>query len=248
MPARERWLLESLGRAPAKIRLVCLPYAGAGASLFRSWIDRAPTGMQITRVQLPGREHRSGEDFLTDVSDVIAVLAELFVDDVPTAIYGHSLGGILGFELCAALTLRGSTPVRFFAGACRPSHVPDPYQLHRLSESDFVEALRERGGIAEEILSEPELREFLLPLLRADLMLAERWQRPEPLRLGIPISVCAAPADLVVPWDVTSRWSDCAADTWERQAFAGDHFFIRSNPEMVLQFIISRLRADGFEI
>lgn len=241
MSARERWLLRSSsGTQAITERLVCIPFAGGGASVFRSWSSAAPPGLEICRVQLPGREDRANEPLCTSMPEVVETLADLLRDGTPTLIFGHSLGGLIGFELSAALAARGSAPRRFFASACRPPHVPDPYQLHRLPEAAFSGALRERGGTAPEILAHPELREFLLPLLRADLELAEAWQRSEPLRIAVPITVCAAPADAVIPWAVTSEWESYTSAGWERRAFPGDHFFVRDNPLAVLDFVLSR--------
>jgi medium-chain acyl-[acyl-carrier-protein] hydrolase len=152
---------------------------------------------------------------------------------------------LIGFELAAALEGIGRPPMRFFASACRPPHIPDPYQLHRLDDVAFSEALRARGGISDEVLQHSELREFVIPLLRADLMLAEAWRRAEPFRAGVPITVCAAPADSVIPWNVTSEWEQCTSSAWERQPFVGDHFFLREHPLCVFDFVLSRLGMAG---
>ncbi len=244
MSERDRWLVRSLsGHAPARLRLVCLPFAGGGASLFRNWVPLSPPGLELCRVQLPGRESRAREPLCDDMEEVIATLLPELLSGPPMALFGHSLGGLIAFELALALHCRGHTPRHLFVSAARPPHVPDPYQLHGLDESALVRALRERGGVSEEILAHTELRDMVLPLLRADLTLAERHLRAQPLALPVPITVLAAPADTVIPWHITDAWSQYTSEGFERCTFSGSHFFVREDPEQVWRCVLARLEG-----
>jgi surfactin synthase thioesterase subunit len=235
------WLITTRGPGAPRVRLVCFPFAGAGASLFRSWSADVPAGVELCRVQLPGRENRSRERPFTRMQDVIEALLPALREGPPVALFGHSLGGLIAFELAAALQQVAAPLAWLFVSGARPPHVPDPYQLHRLSEAAFANALRDRGGIPEDVLTHPELRELVLPLLRADLELAETFVRGEPLALPIPITVCAAPADAVIPWAVTAAWQAYTTGAFERRAFEGDHFFVRTCPDAVRRCVWERL-------
>src|ERR1700722_18978846 len=55
------WWPLRLPAAGSVRRLFCCPYAGGGASVYATWVDRAPREWAIVPVQLPGREHRLRE-------------------------------------------------------------------------------------------------------------------------------------------------------------------------------------------
>lgn len=244
MSERSRWLLCShAGLAPARLRLVCLPFAGGGASLYRSWVALAPAVLELCRVQMPGRETRAREPLCRTMTQVLDALVPELLSGPPVAIFGHSLGGLIAFELAAELHRQGCTPLHLFVAGARPPHVPDPYQLHGLREPAFSRAIRERGGVSEEILAHAELRELIMPLLRADLELAERHLRAEPLALPLPITLLAAPADTVIPWNVTQEWSGYTSARFERCTFAGSHFFVREDPARVWRCVEERLET-----
>jgi surfactin synthase thioesterase subunit len=177
------------------------------------------------------------------MEEVIETLLPELLSGPPVALFGHSLGGLIAFELAAALHRRGHAPRHLFVSAARPPHVRDPYQLHGLNESALVRALRERGGVSEELLAHAELRDLVLPLLRADLTIAERHLRAQPLTLPVPITVLAAPADTVIPWHVTDAWSQYTCASFERCTFVGSHFFVREDPELVWRCVLARLEG-----
>ncbi|WP_437616692.1 alpha/beta fold hydrolase [Sorangium sp. So ce834] len=241
MSDRGRWLLRSAPSAKPRARLLCLPHAGAGASLFRLWPERAPDAVEVVRAQLPGREERAREPPSLSMTEVVAAIERELGDGPPTAIFGHSLGGLIAFELAKRLHEAGATPARLFVSGARPPHLPDPHQLHRLPEPDFIEALRRRGGIPDDVLRHAELRDMVGRLLRADLALAETWHRPEPVALPVPITVCAARADAVVSWEATGHWSLCSTRGYERVELPGDHFFIKQHDALVMAAVFPRI-------
>lgn len=238
-----RWLVTEPGSIRPRARLLCLPHAGAGASLFRRWVERAPEWLQVCRVQLPGREERVAEPLCHAMAEAVSALVRELGEGPPTAIFGHSMGGLIGFELALRLHEEGVTPLHFFASAARPPHVPDPHQLHRLPAPAFLEALRRRGGMREELLEHEELRELLGRILRADLTLAESFCRGAPVALPMPITVCASRTDDVIAWEVTSEWNACTTKGCERQEYAGGHFFIKQHDEAVADMVFARIAA-----
>jgi acyl transferase domain-containing protein/surfactin synthase thioesterase subunit len=239
-----RWLVPDRPPSRPRARLVCLPHAGAGASLFRRWVERAPDWLQVCRVQLPGREERLQEPLHRSMEEVVRALRSELGEGPPTAIFGHSMGGLIGFELALRLHEDGATPLRFFASAARPPHVPDPHQLHRLPERAFFDALRRRGGMREEILDHAELRELFGQILRADLTLAESWCRGAPLALPVPITVCASRTDDVIPWSVTEEWRACSTQSYERREYSGGHFFLRQHDDAVADLVFAEIACS----
>ena len=96
----------------AALPLICFPFAGAGASVFTELRRCAPDSIDVRPVQLPGRETRFGEPPLTTWAQVRRLLAEELIPPAgsPYAVYGHSLGGLVGYEFCALATAAGSPP------------------------------------------------------------------------------------------------------------------------------------------
>ena len=109
------------------VRLFCLPWAGGGASAYRAWKRAMPEAIEVCPVQLPGREDRVSEPPFRRVEPCIAALTAAIVPrlDRPYALFGHSMGAILAFELVHALRRRGlHPPVRLFVAAHRAPRVP----------------------------------------------------------------------------------------------------------------------------
>ena len=81
-------------------RLMCFPYAGAGASVFADWTRYFPAWMELLALTLPGREARFADEPVESVAaaseDVGRRLTPLL--DRPFTFLGHSLGGLVAFE------------------------------------------------------------------------------------------------------------------------------------------------------
>ncbi|BCJ37369.1 hypothetical protein Athai_48720 [Actinocatenispora thailandica] len=117
--AVDRWFPRPARRPDATWQLYCLPYAGAGASAFRHWPAAFGAEVEIVPVKLPGREGRYGEPLTLDP---VAIADAIVADAGPRfALYGHSLGARLGYEVARVLAERGDRlPERLFVAAGRP--------------------------------------------------------------------------------------------------------------------------------
>jgi len=163
-----RWLVRKAGAARPCLRLFCVPYAGVGASTYRLWAAGLPAEVEVSAIQLPGRETRLREKPLDRIPDIVAgLLPELRPHlDVPFAIFGHSMGAVIATELCAALVREGGPlPLHLFVSGRRAPHLADPDpSLSHLPDDDFARELNLRyGGIPAEIMADRELMALLLP-------------------------------------------------------------------------------------
>ncbi|WP_410812634.1 thioesterase domain-containing protein [Micromonospora sp. 067-2] len=236
------WFLSAGSRDPAPVRLFCLPYAGAGASAFRHFPDRLGPDVAVLPVQLPGRENRISEDPRFRVVDVAGAIAELV--DGPYALYGHSMGGRLGFEVVRELRRAGlPLPLRLYVGGARAPHVTAPSVFDGLSRVDDEELLRRLsvgGGLPAEVLEHPELVELLLPLLRADFERVDgyRYRPEEPL--PVPIVAFTGRDDRAVTRDHSAAWREHTAAGFFLYELDGGHFFLHD----ALPELAAALRAD----
>ena len=119
----------------AAIRLFCFSYAGGGASTFRSWPRDDSLG--VVPVQLPGRENRMAEAPLLAMDEIVEQAAQAMLPyvDAPYALFGHSLGARVGFEVARFMRRRGhALPVHLFVSGSRAPEIPEPQPLHDLDE------------------------------------------------------------------------------------------------------------------
>ena len=95
------WIKRSSQDPQSCFRLFCFPYAGGGASFFRTWRERLGPDIEVCAIQLPGREDRLAETHFVRLSTLIYELAEVLYPylDFPFAFFGHSLGSLISFEL-----------------------------------------------------------------------------------------------------------------------------------------------------
>jgi medium-chain acyl-[acyl-carrier-protein] hydrolase len=233
----------------ACLRLFCFPYAGGDASIFRTWEQHLPDQIQLCPVQLPGRKERIGERPARRIIDlVVEMTAELTpYFDLPFAFFGHSMGALISFELTRYLARQrtGHLPVHLFVSGHRAPHLPDPEPpIHALPEQEFINELRRLQGTPEEVLQNKELRELLIPLLRADFALCEQYHFEESLPLRCPISVFGGLKDEKTPYSLLIGWRKHTSEKVTFHLFAGNHFFLHSEQSYLLQTITDILWKD----
>lgn len=234
--------------AARRLRLFCIPHAGAGASTFQPWVGGLGSGVEICAIQLPGRENRLDEDPYTQLAPLVERLARVLAPllDDPFALYGHSLGALIAFELVRHLRREhGVAPLRLFASAHRAPHLP--YALERcshLGEDEFISAIRALGTTPSEVFEHVELRDIVLPALRADFALAERYSYVEGPPLDCPISVLGGRKDQLVTEHEVAEWRHHTSRDCVLRIFPGDHSFPETARESVLQAVAHDLVAD----
>ena len=221
------------------IPLVCLPYAGGGASIFRAWKRSPPPGIEICPLQLPGREGRLREAphrcVETLVAEILPPLRPLI--GRPFALFGHSMGALIAFELARRLRAEGApVPAHLFVSGHRAPQLPNPRSpLAHLPDAAFLAELRTRyDGVPAEVLRHPDLMALLLPCLRADLALVEDYQCDVAEPLACPISVYGGEDDPVANEAELAAWRAQTRGEFTLTRFAGTHFFIRSAREELL--------------
>ncbi|MEU8053379.1 MULTISPECIES: thioesterase domain-containing protein [Micromonospora] len=236
------WFVSAGSRPQAPVRLFCLPYAGAGASAFREWQRAFGADVEVLPVQLPGRENRISEDPNFTVADVAAAIAGRA--DRPYAIYGHSMGGRVGFEVVRELRRTGGPlPLRLYVGGARAPHVDDASLFDGLSTVDDEELLRrlgDGGGLPPEVLAHPELVELLLPLLRADFGRVDSYRYVPGEPLPVPVVAFSGRSDRAVSHAQSAAWERHTAAGFTLHEIDGGHFFLQD----CLPELVAAIRAD----
>jgi pyochelin biosynthesis protein PchC len=216
-------------RPEASTVLIVLPHAGAGASACHK-VAAAIESAEVWAVQLPGRESRLTEPVYTEMRAAAAALGADLAPclDRPYGVYGHSLGAVLGFELCLDLTDRALLPEFFFPAASRAPAAwqwPDGLTAD-LAADDLLSYAQRLGGTPEEVLQNEQFREIVLHSLRADLALGSVY-RPDPAdRLSCPVTAFYGTSDPAIQEDVIRHWAAATAGPFRLRAIHGGHLFL----------------------
>lgn len=232
---------------PQRLRLICLPHAGGGASGYREWPSYLPDHVEVLPVQLPGRENRFLEPAIDSMELLVGRLLEELSGylDRPFAFFGHSMGALLAFEMTRRLCPRGIEPVHLFASGCRAPHLPRSRSpdRHVLPDREFMAAVRALNGIPPEIAENHDLMDLVLPTLRSDFKLVETYGfRPRrPVRC--PVSAFGGLQDKEVTRDDLEAWSRHTTGRFRVHLLPGDHFFVTSSRTSLLRLVTREL--DG---
>jgi medium-chain acyl-[acyl-carrier-protein] hydrolase len=247
--AFDSWIACRKANPQARLRLFCFPYAGTGASIFRTWSDSLPADIEVCPIQFPGRGARTMETPFTQLAPLVQALAQALVPllDKPFAFFGHSLGALVGFELARQLRRQsGVQPIRLFVSAARAPQIPHRNRpIHALPEGEFLVELRRLNGIPEKVLEDVELMQIMLPVLRADFAVYETYVYSTELPLHCPISIFGGLQDHRVSRDDLEAWRDQTRVSSSLRMFPGDHFFLNTTQRLLLEGLSQELRGDG---
>lgn len=163
--------------------------------------------------------------------------------DKPFAFFGHSMGGLVGFELARLLHRDyGCSPVHLFVSGRRAPQVPDPDPpIHTLPDSEFLAELRRLNGTPEAVLQNDELMQLLLPILRADFAVLETYDYTLQPLLNCPITAFGGLQDPEVCCEELEAWREQTRAAFSLHMFPGDHFFLHTAQSLLLQSLSQTL-------
>lgn len=237
------WIFRPRPNPQAALRLLCFPFAGGGASAFRTWPDALPSTIELWAIEPPGRESRSKEPLVRDLTAFVAALADAIGGELapPFAILGHSLGAMVGFAFARELRRRGLPgPLHLFASGRRAPQLPELAAIHELPDAAFTQWLRRLGGVPEAVFQEPELLAYFFPILRADIELnTVVLAADEPL--DCPITALRGADDDRVTAEQLDAWQAQTRGAFDREVFPGGHFYIQTARSQFLASLSQRL-------
>lgn len=221
-----------------QLRLFCLPYSGASAMAYSRWRRLLPTWLQVRPLELPGRGMRMDEPLQSDIRALAGQLADEISPELdrPYALFGHSLGGLLAFELAHALRERGlPEPLALFASATAgPAHRDVSEYAVAKTNAQLIERLRELNGTPEEVLANAELMHLMLPILRADFLLCGSFRHDRRAPLPLPIHVFGGKQDSVRAEQLLD-WQADTSRAFSLDMFEGHHFFLHQQETALLR-------------
>ncbi len=234
-------------RPGVRLRLFCAPHAGGGAAVFRVWPRELPSSIEVCPLRLPGREMRLREAAITDFTVMVNALDEALSPyaDEPYALFGHSMGASLMYELAARFVATGRrAPAHLFVSGRQAPHVSgDPAQRPASPPSD-AELLRHMvapGAGAPVALDDPELAALVLPVLRSDFALCRSYAPVRRPPLPLPLTVLGGAQDVGLGRAQLEPWAEHTTRAFSLRFFPGGHFFVTSAGAQVRRFVAERL-------
>lgn len=224
----------------AQKRLVCVPFAGAGASVFSPWLEALPPDVEVFALQLPGRETAARQPFCTDWSQMMKQAEEAVagLPALPTIIFGHSLGALIALDVARAMVRNGGSPLRLVvAGRPWPGLGALPAETARIADlpdQHFIEAMEKRYGPIHESLHHPEIAEMVFPILRADLHLLASYEYRSEQPLPCPLCVIQGKDDRITRDCDGRKWRRETKNDFELVELAAGHYFIESHGPALL--------------
>jgi medium-chain acyl-[acyl-carrier-protein] hydrolase len=228
-------------------RLFCLPYAGGGPSTFRSWVKHLPAGVQLCCLDLPGRERRIFDNPINDMEKLVRRIQEAVIPglDLPYLVFGHSLGAIVAFELVQNLAAAGfALPILFMPSGAAAPHLPQRLGVHDLPDDAFLDFLRQSAGAPKALFDNPDLLELVLPTLRADFEITDRYVCTPWPRLTCPIVAFAGDQDRLVDSDGLAAWREHTSAAFRAYRPAGDHLYLRADDESFFSLLRTELQLS----
>ncbi|WP_433495468.1 thioesterase II family protein [Micromonospora sp. CA-248089] len=235
------------GASPA---LVCIPFAGAGASFYRPWQQLAGPAMPVVPLQLPGREWRLSEKPCRTVAEAVAALLPEAVEAVDqhgeVALFGHSLGAVIAYELAHRLgESYGDVVARLVVSG---SPAPWSGRVERagtLADDEFLGRVEEFAGYTHEALTDPEMRELILPTLRADVRMHEEYQPSFTDPIEAPVTAVRGLQDHLVSLSDVAAWGSATRAGFAVKEFDGGHMYLVDQAPALLRAIAASLPASS---
>ncbi|MEV6583837.1 alpha/beta fold hydrolase [Streptomyces sp. NPDC051582] len=230
---------------PARARIVCLPHAGGAANAYQGWARHLPAAVELLAVQYPGRQDRLAEPCSETMEEIAgaaaAALAALPV--LPTVVFGHSMGALVAYETTLRLARQAphAAPVHLFVSGASAPH-RECEDLPALDDESLIAHTRRQGGAQPEAYDIPELRELLLPSLRADIRLLTDYRGVrEPARTNVPVTAFGGDRDTSCPPEALASWGESTTAEFTTRVFPGGHFYLQGREEQLTALVAGAL-------
>jgi medium-chain acyl-[acyl-carrier-protein] hydrolase len=243
------WLSGFNSRTDASIRLLCFPYAGGDATtIFRKWPEILPRAVEVCAVQLPGRGMRISEPPFSDIrsaAETLSVGLRPYLNK-PFAFFGHSLGARICFEVARLLkATEGIQPFHLFvSGASGPRVAQADAFTHDLPEPEFLAELRKLNGTPPEVLGNAELMKLMMPVLRAEIKACQTYIYTDGPPLDCPITAFGGLQDVRITREKLQAWREETSRTFSLHLVPGDHFFINTQPALILRVLAAHVMTS----
>lgn len=244
------WLDVWPNRLSPLVDLICVPGAGAGASVYKTWHRNLLGFIAVHVGQLPGRENRIDEAAASDLDDVVGQLSSSYLSTRanarPLILFGHSMGGVIAFELACNLKQNGVEPIAIVLAASTP---PRPVATTvKLSDEALKEMLLAYDAGNNSVVENHELFSSLAPVLHSDFQLLRSHVIAQEKRLsGVEVHLAGGAEDSIVPRELVAAWAKHFDAPVHHHEFGGGHQFPFREAQMETVKLLNRLARQALK-
>jgi acyl transferase domain-containing protein/surfactin synthase thioesterase subunit/acyl carrier protein len=236
-----RWFTLPRPAPAAAMRVFCLHDAGGDAALYQGWEILLGANVELVLVELPGRGHRLEEPAYENIDTLLRELVTAIVPklDRPYILFGHSLGGLLAFELVRALRRAGHPlPQRLFV-----SSTP---ALTTYAAQEYNPAMPDAALVAafphlEQAGADAAWQQYKRRLLRQDLQLVYRYRHHREAPLNLPVTVLFGADDARVQHAQALAWETETTSSCKVMSRPGGHRFIDRDHAYVTSLLLAEV-------
>ncbi|GHJ48839.1 oleoyl-ACP hydrolase [Catellatospora sp. TT07R-123] len=239
------WLRQFAAVPSARQRLVCLPHAGGTAGFYRTWAARLPHSMELLAVRYPGRQDRLHEPLVTGMAELADRITEALVPllDRPLALFGHSMGAAVAYEVAARLEQRHAfRPSRLFVSGREAPHRGRVVDPDSRTDQALIDEMHGVDESERATLADPDLRELILPALRSDFRLIDEYRPRQPAVVAAPVTAYTGISDPGCAVPAVRAWGELTSGGFDMRVFTGGHFYLVEAEPQLVGDLVQRLR------
>ncbi|MBM9618696.1 thioesterase II family protein [Streptomyces zhihengii] len=238
----QQWIRRYHPKPERRMTLVALPHAGGSASWFHPLSARLGPDIELLAVQYPGRHDRRHEEPVEDIGTFADRITEALMPwDGPVALFGHSMGATIAYEVARRIEAGGGSPAALIVSARRaPSAVRDD-RFHELDDEALLREMRVLGGSDAAMDLDEELVRLTLPVLRSDFRAVSAYRCAATVPLGCPVTALLGDSDPRVTADEVGAWARHTSGEFSLHVFGGGHFYLADHQEAVTGLVRSTL-------
>ena len=220
------------------------PHAGGSAGEYAPFARAFSLDIKRIAVQYPGRTDRHDVPDIESIqrlaADVHTMLAKQKVTETPVAFFGHSMGGLIAFEVARKFEEAGAPVAALFLSASpAPGH--GGYEELQGSDSELLDMVNQMTGSGGQLI-EGKFGETVLRTLR-NYGAITKYTCPPGTTVDCPIYAYAAADDNAVTYERVAAWSEFTTSEFAVKTVAGDHFYVTETVDELVTDIEKTLRT-----
>lgn len=225
-----------------------LHHAGGSSAGYMPLARAFPPNWRLRAVDLPGRGVASHKPHCRDASEAVELLAPAFRAEVsgPYAVFGHSMGALVGYELVRELDRTGLPPVWLGVSAMPAPKLASAHFKERRDlwpPERLIAFMRRLGGTPEEMLTDPDMADWMVGILRGDLRLVDTYTYTEGPLVTVPMSVYTGAEDELSTPEMIDDWQSYCTRPVRFHSLPGGHFYLFEQAES-----LARHMAEDIEM